>query len=624
MIVGPIFSRELVTAPRRPHLFLYRALYALAVLLLMGTAWLVVFGTQTVRGVGDLARFGAILFRVLAPLQLAWVVFFSALLTASAVGQEKDRRTLVLLLMTRLNNSELVLGRLLASLLNVLVMILAGLPVLMLLPLLGGVSFQQVGRVFVVTVVTALAAGSLGVLVGYWREKTFQTLALTALILVFWLGGWEAVASGIWGERLGGVTSRELAAVMSPLRAVVEAASPFVEPWGSAGWHPTAVFVVVWLVITGLLAGLAIVRLRVWNPSRQVLDKGLEGRAGAEGRATAGTWDDGEAGREERERLSAAAREGHVDAGVAYAGSPGSSREVWTNPVLWREVCTWAYGRKVVFIRLAYWLLWVVTILALRWLQAGVVETETLGLASLVSPAARPLLPLFLVSLVIINALAVSAITSERDTKSLDLLLVTDLSPAEFLFGKLAGVLWLAKDMIVLPLLAVLIAWWSDQTRTIQLEDVIFITLGLLVLVIFVTMLGMHCGMIYADSRTAIGVSLGTVFFLFLGVMTCLLMMVSFSGSFENQLPPFLAFILGGGVGLYVSLGIRNPSPAIFLASVALPFATFYALISFLLGNNLAVFLAMAVTYGFATAAMMVPALAQFDFAMGRSTTAED
>ena len=129
--------------------------------------------------------------------------------------------------------------------------------------------------------------------------------------------------------------------------------------------------------------------------------------------------------------------------------------------------------------------------------------------------------------------------------------------------------------------------------------------------------------MIYANSRTAISVSLGTVFFLFLGVITCIFMMISFSGSFQVQLAPFLAFILGGGVGMYVSLGIRNPSPAIFVASLCVPFATFYAIVSFLLDNSLAVFLVMAAAYGFSTAAMLIPAIFEFDVAMGRTTGQE-
>ena len=100
--------------------------------------------------------------------------------------------------------------------------------------------------------------------------------------------------------------------------------------------------------------------------------------------------------------------------------------------------------------------------------------------------------------------------------------------------------------------------------------------------------------------------------------------MISFSGSFQVQLAPFLAFVLGGSVGLYVSLGSRNPSAAIGAASLLVPFATFYAITSFLLNYPLSVFLVTTITYGFTTAAMMVPALYEFDVAMGRTSTEED
>ena len=60
--------------------------------------------------------------------------------------------------------------------------------------------------------------------------------------------------------------------------------------------------------------------------------------------------------------------------------------------------------------------------------------------------------PLFLVRLVIVNALAVTSVTNERDGKSLDLLLATDLSPKEFVFGKLGGVFWVTKEMVFLPI----------------------------------------------------------------------------------------------------------------------------------------------------------------------------
>ena len=133
----------------------------------LSAAWLVLAGTQMVRNVGDLARFGATIFQILAPLQLAVLTFIAALSAASAVALEKDRKTLVLLLLTNLTNSELVLGKLLASIVNVLSMLAASLPMFMLLMLFGGISVEQVLRTYAVTLVTILAAASLGSLVAY-------------------------------------------------------------------------------------------------------------------------------------------------------------------------------------------------------------------------------------------------------------------------------------------------------------------------------------------------------------------------------------------------------------------------------------------------------------------------
>src|SRR6185295_14825227 len=112
-------------------------------------------------------------------------------------------------------------------------------------------------------------------------------------------------------------------------------------------------------------------------------------------------------------------------------------------------------------------------------------------------------------------------------------------------------------------------------------------------------------------------------FFLFIGIATCMRMMIAFSGSFSVQLQPFLAFMGGGWVGLYLALGSRNHSPAIGIASFLCPFATFYAITSFLLQNYLAAFLVVEFTYGFATAAMLIPAIFEFDLATGRTTAEE-
>ena len=72
-------------------------------------------------------------------------------------------------------------------------------------------------------------------------------------------------------------------------------------------------------------------------------------------------------------------------------------------------------------------------------------------------------------------------------------------------------------------------------------------------------MLGLHAGMNYDNSRSAIGVSLGTLFFLFIGIATCMRVMVAFSGSFHMQLQPFLAFMGGGTLGALRRPGCPQP-----------------------------------------------------------------
>jgi ABC-type Na+ efflux pump permease subunit len=237
-------------------------------------------------------------------------------------------------------------------------------------------------------------------------------------------------------------------------------------------------------------------------------------------------------------------------------------------------------------------------------------------------PAATlPVAAIGVVSLVLVNALAVNAVTGERDGLALDLLLVTDLSPREFIFGKMLGVLYVGKELILLPI-GLLV--FLGITGVMTYENMVYAILGAAILYLFVTVLGLHSGLNYVAGRTATLASLGTVFFLCVGIAICMTIMVSFRGAFQLQLAPFLVMILGGGAALFASLGWRNPSSAIFLASFTLPLITFYSITQFLLQtDHLFVFFSMAVGYGFTIAALMIPALSEFDVSLETDRGAE-
>jgi ABC-type Na+ efflux pump permease subunit len=233
---------------------------------------------------------------------------------------------------------------------------------------------------------------------------------------------------------------------------------------------------------------------------------------------------------------------------------------------------------------------------------------------------AAAVVPMVLASLLAVAAMTVTSVTTERDRGTFDLLLASDLRPAEFVWGKLLGVLAAAREMVVLPLLlcAALVPLGIATA-----EQGAYLVLGLAILTFFVAVLGLYAGLSHTASRGAIAVALGVVAFLFVGVATAMRIMVAFGGSFELQLAPFLAAIVGGAVGLYAALSTRNPSPAVGWTSALLPALTFVAITGFLQGSTLQVFLVVAAAYGFATLALLVPAIGAFDLLTGRATTGE-
>ena len=559
MLLGAVFEREVAFAPRARGLYVARAVYAAALLAIIATCWLVVTGTQSVVTAGDTARFGATLMRTLAPLQLTLAMLAAALTGVVAVSSEKDRRTLELLLVSRLTDRELVLGKLAASLVRVLLILLAAVPMFAIAALFGGVTPAQVARMFLVTVAAALASASIATTVAFWKDTTFQALAITLFALAAWLA---------LGETVAGWRGTAAAAAVSPARAVFAALAPT----GSSALLP---FLGTCAALVGLANAVAIFRVRAWNVARET-----------------------------RSRPSAAAGGGPV------ARRP--ARVVWDNPILWRETCTRAYGRMIVVVRCAWLLLFAGAVAAVS-REAANPRPDKLAVAVAV-------IPMVLASLVAVTALAVTSITTERDRGSLDLLLVSDLEPGEFVWGKLLGVLAVAREIVLLPMLA---CGALAFTRVATVEEALCLAAGLAVLLFFAAVLGFHVGLSYDSSRRAIAVALGTVTFLFVGVATAMRIMVAFGSSFELQLAPFLAVIVGGAIGLYAALSARNPSPAIGWASALLPALTFVAITSFLQGNILQVLLVTLAAYGFATVALLVPAIGAFDLLTGRTTAAD-
>ena len=600
-MLGPIFARELQTVPRRGAHYMARTA-SLGLLWIIGlTTWQAAIGWHRSALLGETARFSLLLFQIFTFVLLTLLLFFAAISAAGTVAQEKDRRTFILLLITDMRDYEIVLGKLLGSLLPIGLLLLGSVPILAMLLLMGGIGQEQVLQAVLILAATAFGSGSLGGLIALWRDKTFQSLALSVLFLVFYLCLVQGLDIVPW---LTGESLKTMQAWLDPFRALDAVMEPTAE---ELRIHPAYGYFITMMAISIGLNLLGIFRLRKWNPRGEPI-------------------------------MQREIPEEDEDKNRAHAhAAPGQIRTVWKNPILWREIRTLAYGRKPLLIKFAYF---VVLGLICYFALADVIAPAP-GTRSPTS-SALGLVPVAILSMLLISAQAVTSITSERDGGALDLLLVTDLTPKEFIFGKLLGILYNVKEFVLPPLILAgvyaALGMLATPPRTqpelrisMNIEAFVCLDGALIVLLAFVGVLGLHVALRNASSRVAIANTLGTVFFLSAGTLISI-KLILISGSFGYQFASFILFIATGIAGLWWVLSGNRPSGALTLAAWLCPFAMYYCVTNIIVAkpgsvestDPLMPFMVIAVAFGFTISAMLVPLLSEFDVALGRTAAREE
>jgi ABC-type transport system involved in multi-copper enzyme maturation permease subunit len=341
-MLGPIFNREVLIIPRSQRFFLTRAGYGAILLVLIWTGWQIMIGWRTVYEVGILARFEQILFRALVLTQLLMMLFFAPIAAATSVAHEKDRRTFILMLMTDMADWEIILGKLGSSLLLITVLLAAGLPVLAISLLLGGISPSQLLQIELVTLATGIVGGSVGLIVANWRDRTFQSLALTVLAVVLGLAAIEVVGLIVPVQ----INNQPISAFLDPFRVT----SMIMESTSSALLLPVTIsFIIFALALALILNVSSIFMLRRWNPGRNEPREQREAPKAEELIEVDETVMDAA---EYNSRLSDRLAQGLTTSAQAddstglavprrthrrVTGSQREYRHAWNNPILWRE-----------------------------------------------------------------------------------------------------------------------------------------------------------------------------------------------------------------------------------------------------------------------------------------------
>jgi ABC-type transport system involved in multi-copper enzyme maturation permease subunit len=196
-VVGPLFFYDLLRLARRGRSTLLRCAYALALFATVCIVYQMSFPQHDLlsqpfaspRSVapGEMARLADGFVRALLAIQTAAIFVLVPAYLASAIAEEKERRTLELLFTTAVTDREIVLGKLASRVLHLGGILLAGLPILALMQLWGGVDFSILLAAFVATGLNLLSIGAICILC--------SVMARTVTAAVFASYGLSAAAS---------------------------------------------------------------------------------------------------------------------------------------------------------------------------------------------------------------------------------------------------------------------------------------------------------------------------------------------------------------------------------------------------------------------------------------------
>lgn len=187
-LFGPVLFYDMVRTGRRTRYFVFRALYVTAMLAILSWVywmwWLDSRHSEGGMAIQQMAQFAESLFFTCMIVQLILTVLMTPAYVAGAVAEEKDRKTLEYLLATDLRNREIVLSKLVSRLANLLLIVLAGLPVLSFVQFFGGVDPDLLLAAFAATGLIMVSMAGVSILCSVHARKPRDAIVLAYLLVV--------------------------------------------------------------------------------------------------------------------------------------------------------------------------------------------------------------------------------------------------------------------------------------------------------------------------------------------------------------------------------------------------------------------------------------------------------
>jgi ABC-type transport system involved in multi-copper enzyme maturation permease subunit len=414
---------------------------------------------------------------ILAIGELLMIVMFAPAFTAAALTSEREHNTLESLFTTAMKPWQIALGKMVGSLIFLLLLVLSGIPALAMVFLLGGVSGAEILAVIVILLLSAVMLGMIGLMVSALSHRSYRAIIMTYVVLgglffVLALPAWPV--SGQLIVRYDSSLLHVLSS-LSPLEAMISLVWPGgVYAQGASGmpefWK---LFVPLSVAVTFLAMTVCALKLR---------------RPPAPPRP--------------REKLKIVER-GKVSARTFFFLFDPRKRKRpitwWKNPVLVKEFRT----RPMLQL---HWLFRAVGIcliasILLMFLVGAGISAFVADSANMVPMMLTAIAALMVVLIVLVGpAISAGTICSDRETGVWDMLRATPLSSWRFVSGKFQASLIPLALLAIAMLPGMMILLYFNDTLWPSMQRVCYVV-GMTML--FVTTTGTFFSSIFSRTSTA-------------------------------------------------------------------------------------------------------------------------
>lgn len=176
--LNPIVKKDLQVTARSMRLswglFAYEAVLALAFLLT-----LLIIQEEASYAYNNIYSYLISLFPVLAITQVCIVALIVPILTASSISGERERQTFDIMLTTCMSPFSIVLGKLASAVLCILFFVAAGLPIMALSFVVGGLSWSALFYFLLTILLLSVFSGSIGICCSAFCRRSISAVILS-------------------------------------------------------------------------------------------------------------------------------------------------------------------------------------------------------------------------------------------------------------------------------------------------------------------------------------------------------------------------------------------------------------------------------------------------------------